>query len=79
MNIHLSEEAIADAKQAADWYIDQARGRRRLRCKWKSAMRWRASAPRPASERQGPKARGFFPFIGVPYRWSIACRATWCA
>ena len=23
MNIHLSEEAIADAKQAADWYIDQ--------------------------------------------------------
>lgn len=23
MNIELSEEAIADAKQAADWYIDQ--------------------------------------------------------
>ena len=23
MNIHLSEGAIADAKQAADWYIDQ--------------------------------------------------------
>ena len=23
MNIHLSEEAIADAKQAVDWYIDQ--------------------------------------------------------
>ena len=23
MNIHLSEEAIADAKQAADWNIDQ--------------------------------------------------------
>ena len=23
MNIHLSEEAIADAKRAADWYIDQ--------------------------------------------------------
>jgi plasmid stabilization system protein ParE len=23
MNIHLSDEALADAKQAADWYIDQ--------------------------------------------------------
>jgi toxin ParE1/3/4 len=23
MNIHLSVEALADAKQAADWYIDQ--------------------------------------------------------
>lgn len=23
MNIHLSEDALADAKQAADWYIDQ--------------------------------------------------------